>query len=57
MSERFECTESIPERIADKQAVNECGAFALRVTVERETSSGAMRPDQVRRGFNDLFKK
>ncbi len=55
--QRFECTEAVPERIADKQVVNDCAAWALRVTVERETSSGAVRPDQARRGFNDLFKK
>ena len=55
--QRFECTETIPARIADKQRVNDCAAFALRVTVERETSTGAVRPDDARRGFNNLFKK
>ena len=55
--QRFECTESVPARIADKQQPNDCGAFALRVTVERDTSSGAVRPDDARRGFNNLFKK
>jgi hypothetical protein len=54
---RFECMEAVPERIADKQQRNDCGWFTLRVTVERETSSGAIRPDDVRRGFNNLFKK
>jgi hypothetical protein len=55
--QRFECDEPIPERIADKQHRNACPAFGLRVTVERETSSGAVRPDDARRGFNNLFKK
>ena len=55
--QRFECTEPVPARIADKQQPNDCGSFALRVTVERDTSSGAVRPDDARRGFNNLFKK
>ena len=56
--QRFECDQSIPERIADKQRVNECTTFTLRVTVERDTSSpGVVRPDVARRGFGDLFKK
>ena len=54
---RFECTEPITERIADKQQENDCASFALRVTVERDTSSGAVRPDDARRSFNNLFKK
>jgi hypothetical protein len=55
--QRFECTEAIAERIADKQHLNDCASFALRVTVERDTSSGAVRPDDARRGFNNLFKR
>jgi hypothetical protein len=55
--QRFECTEPVATRIADKQQPNDCGSFAIRVTVERDTSSGAVRPDDVRRGFNNLFKK
>ena len=55
--QRFECTQPIAVRVADKQAVNECDAFSLRVTVERETSSGAVRPEDAKRGFNNLFKK
>lgn len=56
--QRFECSQPVPERIADKQHANECSAFALRVTVERDTTSpGVVRPDAARRGFGDLFKK
>ena len=55
--QRFECTEPIPERIVDKQQRNACALFGLRVSVERETSSGAVRPEDARRGFNNLFKK
>jgi hypothetical protein len=54
---RFECTQPIAERIADKQQENDCASFALRATVERDTSSGAVRPDDARRSFNNLFKK
>ncbi len=55
--QRFECTQAIAARIADKQSANECASFSLRVTVERETSSGAVRVEDARRGFNNLFKK
>jgi hypothetical protein len=55
--QRFECTQPIPERIADKQAVNTCASFALRVTVERDTSGGNVRPEDARRSFQNLFKK
>jgi hypothetical protein len=54
---RWECTESIPERITDKRARNGCALFSLRVTVERETSSASVRPDDARRAFDGLFKK
>ncbi|MEW6247354.1 MAG: hypothetical protein AB1555_11700 [Nitrospirota bacterium] len=55
--QRFECTQPIPERIADKRARNECTFFSLRVTVERETSSGSTDPEAARRAFQNLFKK
>ena len=54
---RFECAQPIPERVADKSARNDCGCFALRVTVERDASPDSTRPRDVRRGFDDLFKK
>jgi hypothetical protein len=55
--QRFECTEPITDRISDKQQRNDCASFGLRVTVERDTSSGAVRPDDARRAFNNLFKR
>lgn len=55
--QRFECTQPIPERIADKRARNECTFFSLRTTVERETSSGSGRSDDARRALDNLFKK
>jgi len=54
---RFECVQPIVERVADKRARNECTAFSLMVTVERDTSGGAVRPDDARRSFGNLFKK
>lgn len=54
---RFECTQPIEERIAQKDARNDCRFYELRVSVERETSPGALRPDNARRAFENLFKK
>jgi hypothetical protein len=54
---RFECTQDIPERIADKRARNDCARFSLMVTVERDTSGGSVRPEDARRSFGNLFKK
>ena len=56
-SQRFECTQPVAERIADKHAVNTCPSWSLRMTVERDTSGGAVRPDDARRSFQNLFKK
>jgi hypothetical protein len=53
---RFECSESITERVADKRARNECPLFSLRVTVERDASPDSARPGDLRRGFDNLFK-
>ena len=53
----FECEEPIPERLADKSARNECEWFALRVTVERDASPDSTRPGDIRRAFDNLFKK
>jgi hypothetical protein len=56
-SRRFECTEPIPERLADKSARNDCAVFSLRVTVERDPSPDSTRPSDIRRAFDNLFKK
>ena len=55
--QHFECTQPVPERISDKGAHNACSYFSLRVSVERETSSGSARPEDPRRAFDNLFKK
>jgi hypothetical protein len=54
---RFECAQPIPERLSDKSARNECPWFALRVTVERDASPDSTRPADIRRAFDNLFKK
>jgi hypothetical protein len=54
---RFECTQPIIERLADKNARNACDAFSLRVTVERDATPDGTRPSDIRRGFDNLFKK
>ena len=55
---RFECAQTIPARIAPKDARNACDLFAPRVTVERETHSQAQpqAPSSARKAFDDLFK-
>ncbi len=54
---RFECTQPIPARVARKDARNDCGFYAPRVTIERQTSPGSSRPDDPRQAFENLFKK
>jgi hypothetical protein len=54
---RFECAQPILARISDKNARNECDGFSLRVTVERDASPDSTRPGDIRRGFDNLFKK
>jgi hypothetical protein len=54
---RFECRQPVPERIARKDTRNLCGSFAIRTTVERETSSGGPRAEDARKAFENLFKK
>jgi len=54
---RFECTQPVIERLADKNGRNECDGFALRVSVERDSSPDSTRPGDIRRNFDNLFKK
>jgi hypothetical protein len=55
---RFECTQTIPVRIAPKDARNTCELFSPRVTIERETHSKAQpqATSGARKAFDDLFK-
>src|ERR1700758_2939749 len=68
---QFECTEPITERIAKKDARNNCTFYAFRTTVEKDTApttpapqpaassngSHSHRPTDARKAFDDLFKK
>jgi hypothetical protein len=69
-STRFQCLKPIPERIAIKDAANECGLFSPRVTVARDGQASAQgsrpeapasqaprTPHDARAAFNSLFKK
>ena len=57
-SSRFECMQPIPERIARKDERNQCSFYAIRVRVEKETSTpAAVTPQDARRAFENLFKK
>ena len=54
-SARFECSQpELSARISPKDARNECGLFAPRTTVERQT--GTPGPTSARQAFDDLFK-
>jgi len=56
-SSRFECMQRVPERIAKKDARNECGLYSMSVRVEKQTSTGATSsPNDARRAFDNLFK-
>jgi hypothetical protein len=64
---QFECTQPIAERVAKKDAKNNCAFFEFRMTVEKDTSpvtyatntpaAPAAKPNDARRAFEDLFKK
>jgi hypothetical protein len=50
--------QPIKERIAKKDTRNECELYEIRVTREKETSTpAALRPNDARAAFEDLFKK
>jgi hypothetical protein len=56
-SKRFECMQPIPERIAKKDARNDCRFYSISVRIEKQTSTGAAaRPSDARKAFDNLFK-
>lgn len=56
-SQRFECLQPVPERVARKDARNECKFFSISVRVEKQTSTGAAStPNSARKAFDSLFK-
>jgi len=57
-SSRFECMQPIAERVARKDARNDCTSYKIRVMVEKETSNSVpVRPSDARQAFENLFKK
>jgi hypothetical protein len=55
---RFECMQPITERVAKKDARNECSFYEIRVTREKETTTPAsQRPTDARQAFDNLFRK
>jgi len=57
-SARFECSQSIPERIVSKQAANSCTFFTPAKTFDLTGSRGVgATPDDARAAFDNLFKK
>jgi predicted RNA-binding Zn-ribbon protein involved in translation (DUF1610 family) len=57
-SSRFECMQPVKERVAKKDARNDCTFYSMRVMVEKETSTPAsLRPQDARQAFDNLFKK
>ena len=68
---QFECSRPISERIAKKDAGNDCTFYAFRTTIEKDTAPTAVtvspastsrgfasiRPNDARKAFDDLFKK
>jgi predicted RNA-binding Zn-ribbon protein involved in translation (DUF1610 family) len=56
-SRRFECSQPIPQRIPRKDAQNDCTFYAMRVMVEKETSTPGAKVLDARQAFENLFKK
>lgn len=56
-SQRFECTQSIPEHIAKKDLRNQCTFFLVRKRVEKESSESLSKVEDARAAFERLFKK
>ena len=56
-SSRFECMQPVAERIAKKDARNDCTFYAISVRLEKQTSAGvASTHNSARKAFDDLFK-
>jgi hypothetical protein len=54
---RFECMQPVAERVAKKDARNQCTFYSISVRVEKQTStSPASQPKSARQAFDNLFK-
>lgn len=50
--------QPVKERIAKKDARNDCTVYEIRVTSEKETSTPkSLKPHDARAAFENLFKK
>lgn len=56
-SVRFECTQPIPVRIANKNARNECRFYAPARSFDLAGTRAIGTPDEARAAFDRLFKK
>jgi predicted RNA-binding Zn-ribbon protein involved in translation (DUF1610 family) len=56
---RFECRQTISERVIPKDTQNNCTAYLMKQSVERETGSSPSsgRVNDARQAFENLFKK
>ena len=55
---RFECMQPVKERVAKKDARNDCTFYEIRVSREKLTSTPtSARPSDARTAFDNLFKK
>jgi hypothetical protein len=49
--------QTVADRIARKDARNECTFYSISVRVEKQTSTGpSAKPNSARQAFDDLFK-
>lgn len=54
----WECRETIPARVANKHARNECGVFAPKIVRDLAADKPkTLTPDDARKAFDALFKK
>ncbi len=56
-SARYECTQPIPVRIANKNARNECTFYAPAKSFDLAGTRAIGTPDEARAAFDRLFKK
>jgi hypothetical protein len=56
-SARFECSQPIPERIANKKARNLCTFYSPSKTFDLTGPRAVETPDDARTAFDRLFKK
>src|SRR3954453_19418207 len=56
---RFECRQTISQRVIPQDTANNCTAYLIKQAVERETGSSPVsgRVNDARQAFENLFKK